>query len=157
MISVARFFFCEQGHRPPFKKIGVKHDTSTVVSPVRSLNHTCIKSVHKNHLILLLVLHTLNSLINEYPRLKFLYKNTPMCGLALRPLLLCHNSDNLFQAFIVQCKAFWIPFELSHNFYCKISQMFCFDNARPRLGAFLYKNFNDNDFSYRPFNFSSNK
>ena len=35
--------------------------------------------------------------------------------------------------------------------------MFCFDNARPRLGAFLYKNFNDNDFSYRPFNFSSNK
>ena len=117
MISVARFFFCEQGHRPPFKKIGVKHDTSTVVSPVRSLNHTCIKSVHKNHLILLLVLHTLNSLINEYPRLKFLYKNTPMCGLALRPLLLCHNSDNLLLAFIVQFEASSILISC-HTIFC---------------------------------------
>ena len=27
---------------------------------------------------------------------EFLYRNAPICGLALRPLLLCHNSDDLF-------------------------------------------------------------
>jgi hypothetical protein len=25
--------------------------------------------------------------------------------------------------------------------------MFCFDKARPRIGAFLYKNFNDHGFA----------
>ena len=33
--------------------------------------------------------------------LEFLYRNAPICGFALRPLLLCHNSDDLFKAFIV--------------------------------------------------------
>jgi hypothetical protein len=27
----------------------------------------------------------------------------------------------------------------------EISQILCFDKTRPRIGAFLYKNFNDHD------------
>ena len=34
---------------------------------------------------------------------------------------------------------------MTHNFLCEISQIFCFDKARPCVGAFLYKNFNNHD------------
>ena len=33
--------------------------------------------------------------------IEFLCRNAPIPGLALWPLLLCHNSDDLFKAFIV--------------------------------------------------------
>ena len=75
--------------------------------------------------------------------LEFLYRNTSICGLVLRPLLLCHNSDILFQAFIVQFEAFSIIIELSHNFLWEISQILRFDEAKPRIRVFLYKNFSD--------------
>ena len=42
---------------------------------------------------------------------------------------------------------FLILIQLSHNFLWEISQTFCFDKARPSIGAFLYKNFNDRGFS----------
>ena len=59
-------------------------------------------------------------------------------GLALPFTLVCHNSDDLFEALIVKFEAFSIIIELSHNFLWEISQIFCFDKARPHLGAFLY-------------------
>ena len=46
---------------------------------------------------------------------KFQYRNAPICGLALRPLLLCHNSDDFFKAFIVKFEAFSIIIERSHK------------------------------------------
>ena len=71
---------------------------------------------------------------------QFLYRNATIRGLALWPLLLCHNSGDFFKAFIVQFEAFSIIIELSHNFLWEISQLFCFDKARSGIGAFLYKN-----------------
>ena len=60
-------------------------------------------------------------------------------GLALQFTIVCHNSDNLYKAFIVQIEAFLILIELSNNFLWEISQIFYFDKARPCIkAAFLY-------------------
>ena len=50
---------------------------------------------------------------------------------SLTVTLVCHKSDDLFKAYMDLGNS--IIIELLHNFFWEISQIFCFDKARPRI------------------------
>ena len=58
--------------------------------------------------------------------------------LPLRLLLLCHNSDNLFKAFIVKIQAFLIIIELSHKILWEEFRIKTNHKGWPRIAAFQY-------------------
>ena len=71
--------------------------------------------------------------------LKFLYRNAPIGGQALRPLLYVITLTTYFRHSYYSSRLFRFLIELSHNFLWEISQIFCFDKVIPGIGAFLYK------------------